>query len=129
MSVSTIAMIGMGGALGAIARHGANVGAASLFSAGYPLGTLFVNILGSLLMGVLMAMFTHIWQPSQDIKYFLITGFLGAFTTFSAFSLDFVTLYERGDMFAAFAYSIFSVLFSISALAAGMFLVRFMVSS
>ncbi|MFP4314162.1 MAG: fluoride efflux transporter CrcB [Alphaproteobacteria bacterium] len=124
MSISTIAMIGIGGAAGAVMRHGVNVGSASFFGTAYPLGTLIVNIAGSFVMGLLISIFAHLWQPSPEIKLFLITGFLGAFTTFSSFSLDFVNLWERGDLLGALSYALFSVVFSITALALGMLAIR-----
>lgn len=122
--IGTIVSIGFGGALGALARHGVNVGAASLFGYGFPLGTLAVNVLGSFLMGVLIAVFAHMWQPDIFLRHFLVIGFLGAFTTFSSFSLDFITLLERGDLFAAGSYMIGSVVLSIAALFCGLLLVR-----
>lgn len=126
--ISTIAAIGTGGALGAILRHGVNVGSVQLFGHGFPMGTLIVNVLGSFLMGVLIALFAHSIQTSQEIKLFLTTGFLGAFTTFSTFSLDVVTLFERGEVAMAGGYALASVILSILGLFAGLFLVRMVVA-
>ena len=126
--ISTIVAIGTGGALGAIMRHGVNVGAAQIFGHGFPVGTLVVNVLGSFLMGVLIVLFAHSLQSSQEVKLFVTTGFLGAFTTFSTFSLDFVTLFERGDIALAGGYVAASVVLSILALFAGMLLIRSMVA-
>lgn len=123
-AMSTIGMIGVGGALGAIARHGVNVGTAQLFGHGFPYGTLIVNILGSFLMGVLIVKFSQINQVSQEIRMLTTTGFLGAFTTFSTFSLDAITLWERGEMLHALGYILISVICSILALAASFFLMR-----
>lgn len=122
--ISTIAAVGLGGALGAISRHFVNVTAFKLFGDGFPWGTLTVNVLGSFLMGAFIILFAHIWQPSHFVKNMLITGFLGAFTTFSTFSLDFSTLWERGDTLNAFGYILASVILSISALFIAMALVR-----
>lgn len=126
--ISTIAAIGTGGALGAIMRHGVNVGAVQIFGHGFPAGTLIVNVLGSFIMGVLIALFAHNYSPSQEVKLFLTTGMLGAFTTFSAFSLDVVTLFERGDVALAGGYAAASVILSILGLFAGLILVRWMVA-
>ena len=126
--ISTIAAIGAGGAIGAILRHGVNVGAVQLFGHGFPAGTLIVNILGSFLMGAFIALFAQSIQPSAELKMFLTTGMLGAFTTFSTFSLDFVTLMERGDMALAGGYALISVICSILALMIGMVLIRMVVS-
>jgi len=122
--IASIAAIAGGGALGAVLRHSVNQGALHYFGPAYPLGTIAVNIFGSFVMGVLIAYFAHVWQPSPEVKAFLVTGLLGAFTTFSAFSLDFVTLWERGDEMAAFVYVLASVFFAIGALFLGMAIIR-----
>ncbi len=122
--LGTIGMIGLGGALGAIARHSVNIGAVQLFGHGYPYGTLIVNIVGSFLMGVLIVTFSHTPQMSQELKMLLTTGFLGAFTTFSTFSLDAITLWERGEMLHALGYMLISVICSVLALAAAFYLMR-----
>ncbi|HNP25693.1 MAG TPA: CrcB family protein, partial [Nitrosomonas sp.] len=72
------------------------------------------------------AVFAHIWHPPETWRLFFVTGFLGGFTTFSTFSLDIVTLYERGEMLSAGIYGVASVVLSISALFAGMVLVRYL---
>ncbi len=122
--MSTIAMIAAGGALGAIARYGVSVGTGQIFGLSFPWGTLIVNILGSFLMGVLIVKFSQMDGVSQHLKLFLITGFLGAFTTFSAFSLDFITLWERGDILQALGYVLASVILSILAIAGAFILMR-----
>lgn len=75
-------------------------------------------------MGLLIACFAYYWNPSQEIKAFLTVGILGAFTTFSTFSLNVATLWERGEMLITMGYILASVIFSIFALFAGMFLIR-----
>lgn len=122
--ISTIGAIALGGAFGAVLRHFVNVAAFKLFGDGFPWGTFTVNILGSFAMGLLIAIFAHYWQPSQTMKVFLVTGLLGAFTTFSTFSLDVSALWERGAMMPAFAYVAGSVILSIGALFLAMALVR-----
>ncbi len=119
----TIGFVAIGGAIGAVARYGVNISATHLFGHGFPWGTLIVNILGSFLMGVAIVKFSQM-QISQELRTMIITGFLGAFTTFSTFSLDTVTLWERGDMTQAFIYVIASVLVSISALFLAMWLLK-----
>ncbi len=121
---STIGMIGLGGALGAVARHGVNVGAVQLFGHGFPYGTMIVNILGSFLMGLLIVKFSQMNQVTQELRMLTTTGFLGAFTTFSTFSLDAVTLWERGEMLHALVYILISVICSVLALAAAFYLMR-----
>jgi CrcB protein len=121
MSVISIAI---GGALGAVGRHFVNVGAAQAFGLHFPYGTLTVNVLGSFIMGALIAAFAHGLEMPQHMKSLLTVGFLGAFTTFSTFSLDAVSLYERGAMMASALYILASVTLSIAALFAGLYLVR-----
>lgn len=120
----SVLSIAAGGALGAVARHCVNVGAASAFGLVFPWGTLVVNVLGSFLMGILIGLFAHLWQPSQDMRAFLTVGFLGAFTTFSTFSLDAVTLYERGEVALSAVYIGANVALSIAGLLGGLALVR-----
>ncbi len=121
---ATLAAIGMGGALGAISRHGVNLVAVQLAGPDFPWGTLTVNIVGSFIMGLIIAIFAQFWQPPEAWRLFLVTGFLGGFTTFSTFSLDVATLFERGDILHALLYSIASIVLSISALFIGMWLIR-----
>jgi len=122
--VSTILSIAAGGALGALARYGVSVGAGAVLGLAFPWGTLIVNIAGSFLMGITIALMGHIWHPPEAMRIFIITGFLGAFTTFSAFSLDAVTLWERGDIAQASLYTAGSVILSIAALITGLFITR-----
>ncbi len=95
---------------------------------GFPWGTLFVNIFGSLLMGLLIGWLVKRTGvgvvSSENLRLFLATGLLGGFTTFSAFSLDVANMWQRGDTMAAFSYILASVLFSILAVFAGLWLVR-----
>lgn len=122
--LNAILAIALGGACGALARHGVNLGAARFWGLDFPYGTLTVNIAGSFLIGALVSLMAHLWQPSEAVKLFAVTGFLGAFTTFSTFSLDVVTLWERQDYWGAGLYLGGSVVLSIAALLAGMALVR-----
>lgn len=120
-----LALVALGGAIGAASRHLVNLGALRLFGPNYPLGTLSVNVLGGLLMGLLANYFALIYPGGgQNLRLFLATGVLGGFTTFSAFSLDAVLLWERGDILGALIYILLSVVLSIGALAAGLFIMR-----
>lgn len=122
--IATLGAIALGGALGALSRHGVNVGAAKIFGFGFPWGTMIANILGCFLMGVIIARFAQMDGTSPELRSFIVTGFLGAFTTFSTFSLDFVTMYERGDILHALMYMGASVILGITALFAGSWLIR-----
>lgn len=118
----TLTQVALGGAIGASLRYLSNVAALRIFGQGFPYATLFVNILGSFAMGVLIV--TLAKRGGTHLAPFLMTGILGGFTTFSAFSLDSFTLWERGDTLTALAYVAASVLLSLAALAAGIYLSR-----
>jgi CrcB protein len=114
----------LGGGVGAALRHGVNIGAARLLGTAFPYGTLTVNVLGSLTMGLMVAWFAFEGSPSQHWRLFLTTGMLGGFTTFSTFSLDTALLYERGELGLAALYVVASVAAGIAGLFAGLALVR-----
>jgi CrcB protein len=114
----------LGGGIGAAMRHGVNVAFARWFGTGFPLHTLFENVSGSFLMGMLAGYFAFSAQGSQEVRLFLATGMLGGYTTFSAFSLDAVSLWERGAMAAASGYVVGSVAASILGLVLGLALMR-----
>lgn len=111
---------GIGGAL----RHGVNLAALRLFGSGFPMGTLFVNIAGSLIMGLLAEYWALKSGLPQPLRLFLTTGILGGFTTFSTFSLDTALLWERGEPGTAAGYTIASVVLSVGGLFAGLWLIR-----
>lgn len=119
-----ILAIAAGGAIGSVLRHLAGKGAVILLGAAFPYGTLTVNVVGSFVMGMLVAGFAHLGNPSQEMRAFLTVGLLGGFTTFSSFSLDVVSLYERGEVGAAVLYVALSLILSLAAIFAGLFLVR-----
>jgi fluoride exporter len=121
-------LVFLGGGIGAAARHGVNIGAARMFGVNFPYGTLVVNIVGSFLMGLLAAWFAFRADAgwTQHTRLFLTTGILGGFTTFSAFSLDTVLLWERGATGQAIGYVVASVGLSVLGLAAGLAIVRSM---
>lgn len=120
--MTSLVQVALGGALGASARYLVNVASMRLFGAGFPVGTMTVNILGSFLMGVLVVVLAM--KGGNRFAPFLMTGILGGFTTFSAFSLDAVTLYERGQVGLAAVYVGGSVVLSLVAMFAGMAAMR-----
>jgi len=118
-------LVGLGGALGAMGRYGVGMTVGRLWHGAIPLGTLVVNVVGSLAMGLLigfLARYTPEWQPQA--RLFIAVGVLGGFTTFSAFSLDAMTLIERGQSGLALGYVLISVVASIVALFLGLLLMR-----
>lgn len=114
----------VGGGIGAALRHGVNRAVATYLGMGFPYGTLFVNVTGALLMGVLAELYLIRGGGGQDFRLFLTTGILGGFTTFSAFSLDAAVMWQRGDYLLCAAYAIGSVILSVGGLFAGMAAVR-----
>jgi fluoride exporter len=117
-------MVFLGGGLGAAARHGVNLLAVQAGGGRFPWGTFAINVLGSLLIGVLVEWFALRVQLGPPLRLFLITGVLGGFTTFSAFSLEVGLLMQRGQMLLAAGYALASVVGAVGALFIGMHLVR-----
>ncbi len=115
-----ILAIAAGGACGAVARHFAAAGITALVGPGFPWGIFVVNILGSALMGFLIEAFALGTLVGAELRAFLAIGLLGAFTTFSTFSLDTVLLLQRGQAFQAMAYIGGSVALSVAGLYLGM---------
>lgn len=111
--IPTVAQVAFGGAIGASLRYGANVGIGRLLGSAFPWHTLAINVAGSGLMGLLMVYLAH--RGHQNLAYFLMTGILGGFTTFSAFSMDTILLAERGQTALAAGYVAASVLLSLAA--------------
>ena len=120
MTATALAWVAFGGALGAVGRYLAVAAIAGLMGGAFPYGTLAVNVAGCLVLGLLAEAMAAVWPASQEMRAFLVAGLLGAFTTFSAFSLDTVDLVERGHLAAAAAYVLASVALSILALAVGL---------
>lgn len=114
----------LGGGLGAALRHGVNMVAARAFGTAFPYGTMLINVLGSLAMGLIAEFFALKSGLPQHWRLFLTTGVLGGFTTFSAFSLEAALLYERGQVVGSAVYVVGSVVLAIGALFAGMTIVR-----
>ncbi len=113
-----------GGGLGAALRHGVNVLCAKAFGLAFPFGTITVNVLGSALMGALIGWLALRSDASPLLRGFAATGILGGFTTFSAFSLDILVLFERGEVPMATLYAAATLIGSIAAVFAGLWFVR-----
>jgi CrcB protein len=114
----------LGGGVGAALRHAVNLLSARLFGTDFPYNTMFENISGSFAMGLVVAYFAYKSGAPQHWRLFITTGILGGYTTFSAFSLDSVLLYERGQVVLAALNVVGSVALSIGGLMAGIALVR-----
>lgn len=118
----TLAQVALGGALGAMGRYLTGVAAVRVMGHGFPWGTLAVNIAGSFLMGVLVVVLAR--KGGTHLSPLLATGLLGGFTTFSTFSLDALTIYERGQVALAAGYVAASVILSLAAIALGLVVTR-----
>ncbi|MGO4194473.1 fluoride efflux transporter CrcB [Rhizobium sp. YAF28] len=117
-------LVAVGGAIGSLLRYYVGLGSLRLMGPGFPWGTLIVNVVGCFIIGVFAEMIMRRFNASVELRLLLITGFLGGFTTFSAFSLDAITLFERGDVFAGGIYITASVGLSMVAVMAGLGLMR-----
>ncbi len=120
--IQSLIQVALGGAIGASARYMTNVAVMRFIGPGFPWGTVFANVLGSFLMGALVVVLAH--RDGMRLAPFLMTGLLGGFTTFSAFSLDALTIYERGQIGLAAAYVVGSVGLSLIAIVLGMIAAR-----
>lgn len=117
-------LVGIGGALGAMARYGVGSLMGGVAN-GFPAATFLINITGSLAMGLLVGLLARTTpQYQEEIRLFVAVGLFGGFTTFSSFSLDAVVLMERGDYLLATAYIVGSVLLSIAGLMMGLWAMR-----
>ena len=119
----TLIQVAIGGALGAVSRYGTVQVVAKSFGSSFPYGTLLVNVGGSLLMG-----FLFVALSGSRLSPLFLTGFLGGFTTFSAFSLDAVRLWEEGQITAAAVYIGTSIALSILGLVVGLLIARSVLS-
>ncbi len=123
--MNAIVLVGLGGALGAVARYCASLFIVRLPIGSFPGSTLVVNIVGSVLMGIfvgLIAGFTPSWQ--EQARQFVAVGLLGGFTTFSSFSLDTIILIERGELAQAMLYVVLSVVVCLAGLYLGLLITR-----
>ena len=112
--------IAVGGSLGAVSRYWVSSTTYQWLGQGFPYGTLMVNLLGSLLMGFLSVLLVHRFHVSDEIRFGLLAGFLGSFTTFSTFAMDTLHLVGSEALVKALVYVLLSVLFCIIGAWAGL---------
>jgi CrcB protein len=117
-------LVFFGGGLGAMLRHLVNLTCARCLGTAFPWGTFIINITGSTVMGLIAGYLAFKGEASQPWRLFVMTGILGGYTTFSAFSLDTALLYERGELGLDALYVVGSVGLSIAGLFAGLALIR-----
>ena len=118
-------LVGLGGAIGSMARFGVGSLVGRFLPMSFPLATLIVNIVGSVAMGLFVGMMARLlpaWQ--EEARLFVAVGVLGGFTTFSSFSLDTIALVERGELLQAGLYVLLSVVVCLVGLYLGLLLTR-----
>lgn len=123
--MGAVILVGLGGALGAVARFGAGSAIGRLWPMGFPLATLLINIAGSAAMGIFVGVMARLlpgWQ--EQARLFVAVGFLGGFTTFSSFSLETILLIERGEVIQAGCYVFLSVVVCVIGLYLGLLVTR-----
>ncbi|MFF0949761.1 fluoride efflux transporter CrcB [Rhizobium leguminosarum] len=117
-------LVAVGGAIGSLLRYYVGQWALRLMGPAFPWGTLAVNVVGCFVIGVFAELIARKFNASVELRLLLITGFLGGFTTFSAFSLDAISLFERGEAVAGSIYIAASVGLSMAAVIAGLAVMR-----
>lgn len=123
--IQHFALVGVGGALGAMARYALALGVGRFWFGTFPVATLIANVLGSLAMGMLVGLLARFLPPNgEEIRLFLAVGVLGGFTTFSAFSLDTISLIERGALAQAVLYVALSVVVCLIGLYLGLLMTK-----
>lgn len=103
-------LVALGGSLGAVSRFACGIAMTYFFGKNFPWGTLFVNVLGSFIMGGVAAYFSIKHGTTHPLALFIMVGFLGSFTTFSSFSLDTLNLFLNNQV----VYSIINIIFNLS---------------
>ena len=122
--LKTILLIAVGGALGAVMRFLSQATIYELVGRSFPYGTLFVNVTGSFLMGLLSIFLVEKFNLGAEWHMAILIGVLGSFTTFSTFSIETLVLFEQGDMFKALANIMLSVVLCIGAVWTGAYFAK-----
>ncbi|MBS1164083.1 MAG: crcB [Proteobacteria bacterium] len=124
MSLISVLLVAIGGAIGSVCRYLVGIGAGRLLGPDFPYGTMTVNVVGSFVMGLFIELLALKFDGSEPLRLFVAVGILGGFTTLSSFSLDTIVLFERGAVATAAVYVGGSIILSLAALVAGLHLVR-----
>lgn len=117
-------LVGLGGGIGSIFRYLSALLVHKYYAGIFPLATFVINLLGSLLIGILFGCIERYQWNNPDLKFLFIVGFCGGYTTFSAFSIENINLLQAGDTATAFAYIGLSVVLGLTATWAGLSLVK-----
>jgi CrcB protein len=123
-TLSHMALVATGGALGSLLRYGVGRWAIAAMGPGFPFGTFAVNIIGGFLMGLLAGWLSRFGEGGEELRLLLGVGVLGGFTTFSAFSLEVYNMITRAEVALAAAYAVSSAAGSVLAVLAGVWLMR-----
>jgi CrcB protein len=113
-------LVFLGAGLGGALRHAVNMLALRVIPSGLPIGTLAVNLIGSFAAGAVAGYLMREGRDSEQLRFFALTGVIGGFTTFSAYSLEVVNLMQRGSIGMAIGYALGSVIISAAAVLAGL---------
>ena len=122
--MGVIFAVAVGGALGALGRYFMSSYITKLLGSGFPYGIFAANLLGCFLMGIAATLIAGKLAVSPEMRALLTVGFLGAFTTFSTYALDIVTLYDRGQLMSVVVYALGSMILGVTALLAGMMIAK-----
>lgn len=128
MNPQLLLFVGLGGAVGAMGRFAVMSAVGHLIPGHFPWGTLAVNVLGAFILGAVIEVSALAWSPSPEIRAMIVVGMLGAFTTFSTFSMDLYFLLDRGQLLSALGYAVGSVAVCLVAFWAGMSVLRLVLS-
>lgn len=122
--IRTLILVGIGGGLGSILRYLTSLWATKYFQSVFPLATFTANVLGCLFIGILLGLFERQQLTDPDLKFLLIIGFCGGYTTFSSFAAENINLLQNGHLSTFFLYSIASFVTSLVAVWLGLLLTR-----
>lgn len=120
----TLLIVGLGGGIGSVFRYLTSVWTQKLVQSAFPWATFIVNVLGCLIIGILVGFFTKQQVENSDLKLLFVTGFCGGFTTFSAFALENMKLFQTGNSLLALLYIALSVILGVFAVWTGMMITK-----
>lgn len=120
----TVVLIGFGGAIGSVLRYLTAVMVNKYYASAFPLATFITNVLGCFLIGLIVGLLEKTQMTNSDLKWFLITGFCGGYTTFSAFGYENIGLFQNNNSGIAFIYMGLSVIFGLFAVWLGLLLTK-----
>ena len=124
--IKTLLLVGIGGAMGSVLRYLTHWLTSKYFQSSFPLSTFLVNILGSLLIGLFIGYLGKYFPENHPLKFLLIVGFCGGFTTFSSFALENYNLLQNNNQITAYIYIAASIVLTISAVGLGSYLSKYL---